>query len=93
MYRYSESVSQCINALFQIIKASHIYRKEISIVDISTLLKNVDIVKENLQNIDIDKILNQLEFGISNRAIGWSRPCSKICFFFLEAFGNINFAT
>ena len=66
MYRCSESVSQCINALFQIIKASHIYRKEISIVDISTLLKNIDIDKDILQNIDIDKISNRLEFGISN---------------------------
>ena len=51
------------------------YRKEISIVDISTLLKSIDIDidididKENLQNIDIDKILNRLESGISNRSV------------------------
>ena len=30
-----------------------IYRYEISIVDISTLLKNIDIDKDNLENIDI----------------------------------------
>ena len=42
------------------------------IADISTLLKNIDIDihididKENLQNINIDEILNRLEFGISN---------------------------
>ena len=29
---------------------------------------DIDIDKEILENIDIDKILNQLEFGISNRA-------------------------
>ena len=56
----------------------------ISIVDISTLLKNIDIninidmvIFENidididkgiLQNINIDKISYRLEFGISNRA-------------------------
>ena len=50
----------------------------LSIVDISTLLKNIDIDKAFLKNIDIDidkeilenidKILNRLEFGISNRA-------------------------
>ena len=31
-------------------------------------MKNIYINKEILENIDIDKILNQLEFGISNRA-------------------------
>jgi len=31
---------------------------------------HIDIDKEILENIDINKILNQLEFGISNRAIG-----------------------
>ena len=56
------------------------YRYEISIVDISTLWKNIDIdidmvILENidihkaiLQNIDIDKISNRFKFGISNRA-------------------------
>ena len=32
-------------------------------------MENIDIDKEILDNIDIDKILNRLEFGISNRAI------------------------
>ena len=31
---------------------------------------NIDIDKENLQYIDIDKISNQLEFGISNTPRG-----------------------
>ena len=30
---------------------------------------DIDIDKEILENIDIDKISNRLEFGISNRAI------------------------
>ena len=44
-----------------------IYRYEISIVDISTLLKNIDIDKDNLENIDIniDKtILENIDIGI-----------------------------
>ena len=48
------------------------YRIFISIVDISANFKNIgidiDIDKEILENIDIDKISNRLEFGISNRA-------------------------
>ena len=48
------------------------YRIFISIVDISSNFKNIgidiDIDKEILENIDIDKISNRLEFGISNRA-------------------------
>ena len=47
------------------------YRIFISIVDISANLTNIDIDididKESLENIDIDKISNRLEFGISNR--------------------------
>ena len=31
-------------------------------------LENIDIGKDFLENIDIDEILNRLEFGISNRA-------------------------
>ena len=42
------------------------YRIFISIVDISANLKNIDIDKEILENIDIDRISNRLEFGISN---------------------------
>ena len=30
------------------------------------ILENIDIDKANLKNIDIDKISNRLEFGISN---------------------------
>ena len=46
-----------------------IYRYEISIVDISKLLKNIDINididKDNLENIDIDKtILENIDIGI-----------------------------
>ena len=70
-----------------------IYRYRISIVDISTLLKNIDIGidndkaflknigididKEILENINIDKISNQLEFGISNRAKALRGRCKK----------------
>ena len=36
---------------------------------IETIDFDIDTYKEILQNIDIDKILYQLEFGISNRAI------------------------
>ena len=32
-------------------------------------LENINIDKEILRNIDINKIWNQLEFGVSNRAI------------------------
>ena len=32
-------------------------------------MENIDIDKEILENIVIDKILNQVEFGVSNRAI------------------------
>ena len=40
------------------------------VIDIDKeILENIDIDKEILENIDIDKISNQLEFGISNRAI------------------------
>ena len=35
---------------------------------------DIDIDKEILENIDIDKISNRLEFGISNRAILLSTP-------------------
>ena len=44
------------------------YRIFISNVDISANLENIDIDKEISENIDIDKISNRLEFGISNRA-------------------------
>ena len=44
------------------------YRIFILIVDISANLENIDIDKEISENIDIDKISNRLEFGISNRA-------------------------
>ena len=39
------------------------------------ILENIeiDIDKAILQNIDIDKISNRFKFGISNRAIAWSR--------------------
>ena len=42
------------------------------------VLENINIEKGILQNIDIDKILYQLEFGISNRAThthtdGWRK--------------------
>ena len=33
------------------------YQYEISIVDISTLLKNIDIDKDNIEIIDIDKTI------------------------------------
>ena len=57
------------------------YRIFISIVDISANFKNIgiDIDKEISENIDIDKISNRLEFGISNRAIPTSSPSSSIC--------------
>ena len=40
---------------------------------------DIDIDKEILENIDIDKILNRLEVGISNRATqkGWFSFISK----------------
>ena len=42
------------------------YRIFLSIVDISANLENIDIDinKENSENIDIDKILNRIKFGI-----------------------------
>ena len=39
-------------------------------------MENIDIDKEISENIDIDKISNQLEFGISKRAR--SNPCQDI---------------
>ena len=46
------------------------YRIFISKVDVSANLKNIDIDKEILESISIDKISSRLKFGILNRATG-----------------------
>ena len=46
---------------------------DIDMVILENIDIDIDIDKAILQNIDIDKISNRFKFGISNRAIAWSR--------------------
>ena len=51
------------------------------------ILENIHIDKEILENID--KISNRLEFGISNRAIGFSAPWQVLLLWTKFGFANL----
>ena len=62
-----EGSRPCTECQCKLLQWCSIYRYEMLIVDISTLLKNIgkDIDKDNLENIDIDKaILENIDIAI-----------------------------
>ena len=48
-------------------------------IDIEAILKNINIIKGILENIDIDEILNQLEFGIYRTGIDGRQLLLVMC--------------
>ena len=56
---------------YRIFISANLENIDIDIDIAKAILKNID--KGILENIDIDKILNRLEFGIWNRATPWGK--------------------